>query len=46
MVQLMARHGLRWTYGTGDTQHFDVTGSARARLAMEDEYVACRGVCD
>lgn len=23
VVQIMARHGLRWTYGLGDTQHFD-----------------------
>ncbi|HEY6932906.1 MAG TPA: M15 family metallopeptidase [Marmoricola sp.] len=23
VVRLMARHGLRWTYGLGDTQHFD-----------------------
>lgn len=25
VVRLMARHGLRWTYGRGDTQHFDAT---------------------
>lgn len=23
VVRVMARHGLRWTYGNGDTQHFD-----------------------
>lgn len=23
VVRIMARHGLRWTYGNGDTQHFD-----------------------
>ena len=23
VVQIMARHGFRWTYGLGDTQHFD-----------------------
>jgi hypothetical protein len=34
VVQVMARHGLRWTYGVGDTQHFDYVGSsARARVA-------------
>ena len=27
VVRIMARHGLRWTYGHGDTQHFDVVGS-------------------
>ena len=26
----MARHGLRWTYGNGDTQHFDYVGRAAA----------------
>ncbi len=23
VVQIMARHGLRWTYGVTDSQHFD-----------------------
>jgi 5-hydroxyisourate hydrolase-like protein (transthyretin family) len=32
VVQVMARHGLRWTYGNGDTQHFDAYG-ANGRLA-------------
>ncbi|MBJ7356164.1 M15 family metallopeptidase [Nocardioides sp.] len=27
VVRIMARHGLRWTYGHGDTQHFDVVRS-------------------
>ncbi len=30
VVEVMARHGLRWTYGLGDTQHFDApSGSGR-----------------
>ncbi|MGZ5403549.1 MAG: M15 family metallopeptidase [Nocardioides sp.] len=30
VVDLMARHGLRWTYGTSDAHHFDApTGSGR-----------------
>ena len=29
VVRIMARHGLRWTYGHGDTQHFDATASGR-----------------
>lgn len=29
VVRIMARHGLRWTYGTSDSQHFDVVGSSR-----------------
>jgi 5-hydroxyisourate hydrolase-like protein (transthyretin family) len=32
VVRVMARHGLRWTYGNGDTQHFDAYGSS-GRLA-------------
>lgn len=30
VVRIMARHGLRWTYGSSDSQHFDVVGSGRA----------------
>lgn len=26
VVRIMARHGLRWTYGTADAHHFDVRG--------------------
>ncbi|KRF17628.1 hypothetical protein ASG90_04450 [Nocardioides sp. Soil797] len=41
MVKLMRRHGLRWTYGLGDTQHFDATaGAARIRIAP-----LCVGEC-
>ncbi|GAB2451892.1 hypothetical protein GCM10027062_35880 [Nocardioides hungaricus] len=43
VVRLMARHGLRWTYGNGDTQHFDYVGSrARATVAPR----ACDRYCD
>ena len=44
VVQIMARHGLRWTYGNGDTQHFDAGGgSAR----MMSRWSLCGGVvCD
>jgi hypothetical protein len=43
VVRLMARHGFRWTYGLGDTQHFDYVGSrARALVAP----VPCRRYCD
>jgi hypothetical protein len=38
VVRLMARHGLRWTYGNGDTQHFDAYG-AHGRLAAR--YRSC-----
>ena len=27
VVGIMARHGLNWTYGLGDTQHFDASGA-------------------
>lgn len=43
VVRLMARHGLRWTYGVGDTQHFDYVGS-RARAAVPP--TSCRRYCD
>ena len=38
VVQVMARHGLRWTYGNGDTQHFDAYAS-NGRLAAR--YRSC-----
>ena len=43
VVRLMARHGLRWTYGLGDTQHFDYVGSQR-RAAVAPS--PCRRYCD
>ncbi|MFC5495547.1 M15 family metallopeptidase [Nocardioides caricicola] len=43
VVEVMARHGFRWTYGTGDTQHFDYVGSySRAAVAPR----ACDRYCD
>lgn len=42
VVQLMARHGLRWTYGTSDAHHFDARAGngriirARARACETD----------
>ncbi len=42
VVQLMARHGLRWTYGTQDAHHFDVpAGNGRVIMAR----ARCDGVC-
>jgi 5-hydroxyisourate hydrolase-like protein (transthyretin family) len=38
VVQVMARHGLRWTYGTRDAHHFDAY-SAHGRLAAR--YRSC-----
>ncbi|WP_296603755.1 M15 family metallopeptidase, partial [Nocardioides sp.] len=43
VVALMARHGFRWTYGLGDTQHFDYVGS-RARAAVAPR--PCDRLCD
>ena len=43
VVRIMARHGLRWTYGLGDTQHFDYVGS-RARAAVQP--MRCDRYCD
>ncbi len=42
VVQLMARHGLRWTYGNGDTQHFDAYGSNGRLAAMYRSCVLCK----
>jgi hypothetical protein len=42
VVEIMADHGLRWTYGLGDTQHFDApTGNGRYLRP-----VGCSGVCE
>ena len=47
VVRLMASHGLRWTYGNGDTQHFDArSGSARTSAASTPNFLECGGVCD
>lgn len=43
VVQVMARHGLRWTYGTQDAHHFDAYG-AHGRLAAK--YAACGSTCN
>ena len=43
VVQIMARHGLRWTYGLGDTQHFDAP-AGNGRYAVRP--AGCRGVCE
>jgi hypothetical protein len=34
VVRIMARHGLRWTYGLGDTQHFDAVPSGASRPVL------------
>jgi hypothetical protein len=47
VVRLMARHGLRWTFGTGDTQHFDYAGGGSKRaLAGSGGPAPCRRHCD
>jgi hypothetical protein len=47
VVEIMARHGLRWTYGNGDTQHFDVApGSGRVSTSYLSTFEECGGVCD
>lgn len=35
VVRIMARHGLRWTYGTADAHHFDAYPSGGSRPADE-----------
>ncbi len=47
VVRVMAAHGLRWTYGTGDTQHFDASaGGARTSARLNAEFLDCAGICD
>lgn len=41
VVRLMRRHGFSWTYGNGDTQHFDAHTSA-GRIVGDP---LCTGVC-
>ena len=43
VVQILARHGLRWTYGLGDTQHFDVA-YANGRVHVHPE--CTNAVCE
>lgn len=40
VVRLMARHGLRWTYGTGDSHHFDAVPRGASRPLLPR---ACAG---
>ena len=40
VVELMARHGFRWTYGTGDTQHFDYVAKPRTGIGRTGEVQA------
>jgi D-alanyl-D-alanine carboxypeptidase-like protein len=43
VVAIMARHGLRWTYGLGDTQHFDAMAGNGRYMARP---LGCDGVCE
>jgi hypothetical protein len=48
-VAIMRRHGLRWTYGLGDTQHFDAVPRSASRgdgAAPVLPRVCERQVCD
>ncbi|GAA4731491.1 hypothetical protein GCM10023350_13560 [Nocardioides endophyticus] len=44
VVRVMARHGLQWSFGNGDTQHFDYVGGGGKRVAGGPE--ACTRYCD
>lgn len=46
VVQLMARHGLRWTYGNGDNHHFDYVGGGKRVVAPHSGPPPCRRFCD
>jgi len=42
VVEIMTAHGFRWTYGLGDTQHFDWAPTGR----VTGRVVGCRQFCD
>ena len=46
VVKVMARHGLRWTYGNGDTQHFDYVGGGGGKRLAAAGPEACTQYCD
>ncbi len=47
VVRLMARHGLRWTYGRSDNHHFDYVGTGRASRPVAELHPQCPGfVCE
>lgn len=41
VVRIMRKHGLRWTYGLGDTQHFDAVRRGRVIVPRGCEDVVC-----
>jgi hypothetical protein len=43
VVEIMGRNGLRWTYGLGDTQHFDAAAANGRYAVIPPE---CGGVCE
>ncbi|MFC4785313.1 M15 family metallopeptidase [Nocardioides sp. MAHUQ-72] len=43
VVRIMVAHGLRWTYGLGDTQHFDAPAGNGRFMARPP---GCDGVCE
>lgn len=44
VVRIMARHGLGWTYGRGDSQHFDVGGGhGRMGRSAAEMHPQCDG---
>lgn len=43
VVRLMRRHGFSWTYGTGDSQHFDARSGGR--IVQDLRGLACGGTC-
>lgn len=46
VVEVMRRHGLRWTYGNGDTQHFDYRGGGGKVLTSARYCDGCVSLAD
>jgi hypothetical protein len=45
VVEIMRRHGLRWTYGTADAHHFDASPSG-ARPSADEPAPSLPPECD
>ena len=46
VVAIMRRHGLRWTYGLGDTQHFDAVPRSAQRGGTDEGAPVLPRVCE
>ncbi|WP_110239226.1 M15 family metallopeptidase [Nocardioides gilvus] len=45
VVRMMARHGFRWTYGTGDAHHFDAIAGHRPLKKLLESRACTTDIC-